>query len=231
MLVLVTMLMLAMTCMGNESYEPGIYLLRSVEGSGKGKYLAFRSKSNKYSITDNMDAISLSGLVGGSFGCMLAYGVAPLLVFSGIGAGIGLGGAVTVCALSIPIRYLFRSKALVLSRSRSLQFELESSDRALNAFTLKTRITRRHNHGGKSLNSRIHLQKEDDLTFVASRANTQYSQHVYLQTVDSETPKWLMAKRKKVKLHTTEKSAWVLVKLSDVSSSVSTDGSSIEQED
>ena len=230
MLVVITMVLLAMTCMGNEAYEPGIYLLKSVEGLGQGKYLAFRSKSNKY-LTDDMDLVSASGLCGAGCGLVMAVVLGLPSMALAISVGIGFGGAVTTYALYIPIRYLFRSKALVLSRRRSLQFELESSDKAPNAFTLKTRITRRNNHGGKSLNSKIHLQKEDDLTFVASRANTQYSQRVYLQTVDTETPKWLMAKRKKVKLHTTEKSAWVLVKLSDVSSSVSTDGSSIEQED
>ena len=229
MLFVITMVLLAMTCMGNEAYEPGIYLLKSVEGSGRGKYLAFRSKSNKY-LRDIMDPIVGLSSFGAGFGLVVAISLGPVLMALVLPAGIGFGGVATATSLYIPIRYLFRSKALVLSRSRYLQFDLEASDKARNAFTLKTRITRRDNHGGKSLDSKIHLKKKDGLSFVASRANTQYPEYVYLQTVDSATPKWMMAKQKKVKLHATKKSAWVLVKLSDASSSVATDGSSIEQD-
>lgn len=219
----------------NQAYEAGIYRLKSVDGLGRGKYLAFRSSHTKILTRSplQLKCMSAFGTTVSGLVCSVVLGVSILA-----GMGITVAGAVVAMGLTVSIRSLLRSDALVMSSTRKLEFILESSDKAPNGFTLKTRITRRDPHGGNFVNmmnskqKRVHLEEEERLTFVATRANQQNPNHVYLQTVDdSETPKWLTARLKKVKLDSTSKSAWVLAKLSDASSSFATDGTSIDSID
>ena len=183
---------------------------------------------------------STTGFAGGLFGSVAgAYAASSIGSASAavtaaatlsVMASVSLGSAAAAVVIAIPILHVLKRDALVLSKTRKLHFNLQPSDKAPNGFTLKTRITRSNNHGGnfvhpKGEKGRIHLQQDTGALFIATRTSRG---NIYLQVVDSKSPKWLVARFKKVKLDSTRKTAWQLTKVTDQSSSASTDGSSIE---
>ena len=217
----------------NVAMEPGIYMLKCMDGPGKQKYMALRSSKRGF-LTDVAQTSGVVSVFGGSVAGAVALASSATMGAAAAIAGIAFastgGGVAAAVVVAIPILKMLKSDVMVLSQTRKLQFDLQPSYKAPNGFTLKTRISRSHDHGNNFISPKkkngVTLQQEEGATFVATRTPRN---NFYLQVVDSETPKWLVARLKKIKLHSTKKKkAWKLIKLSEQSSSVSTDGSSIE---
>ena len=136
----------------NEAMEPGIYRLQCMEGPGKRKYMALRS-SNRGVLTEVAQTSGVVSVLGGSvagavfLGSSVTIGAAAAIAGIAVTSTVTCGGVAAAVVVEIPILKMLKSDVMVLSQTQKLQFDLQPSDEAPNGFTLKTRVSRCHDHG------------------------------------------------------------------------------------
>ena len=199
-------------------FSPGVYTLRSASGNGVGKSLAFRSQNKSLehiafgsSVTGVFSGLGLSSW---AFAGTLAVGAAAAATLA-LTLVVSGGAAVAGVALAIPLQRMLRSNALVLSSKRALRWQLEPSDDATNAFTLKVEAFEGDMQSGCFLNAKntkqVKLNQDIGMSFVAMRAGKSRTK-VFIKALERDGEKWLVGKTKKVILSSRKKSKWLFIK-------------------
>ena len=108
-----------------QAYEPGIYVLKSMEGPGKGKHLAYQS-SNREALRDVAQSSGILSTLGGTGAGVAAassfatVGAAAVVAGVAVGATVSCGGAAAAVVVAIPILKMLRSDTMILSSTRKL---------------------------------------------------------------------------------------------------------------